>query len=403
MKTMKKTLVGAMLAVTASLAATGCAADGAEQAGRSEGAMESRDDSAAFQRSLDALKDKKQSEALIEALADYRIVFVPGFYDIAANLGQGKTDQAELYFEDEMQWLEDQGICWSKSEGSTLATPQQNAKLVVDEIDNPHFSKVKALKRFFKGHWSARHCDEKKAIIVSHSRGGIDVLQALLDDPKLSAPDSKIAGWISLQAPFHGSRLASEFSNLLTDDVNKESIAELGRFMQNVKQLEKAGEEVEKQAPNIDLLKQTLKVISVEERAPAMVANAAKLKALSATKLPIIAVGTTQPDLKKVPELLEIPRDYLLKKYGPNDGFLLQGAAKLPGASYVEFEGDHFSTVFFLGGRMTDSSLGRLAEKLLNIAIGSKRPDRVLAFAALLRMNIEAIESRRGGQGNKPR
>jgi hypothetical protein len=43
--------------------------------------------------------------------------------------------------------------------------------------------------------------------LVTHSKGSLDALAALIGDPALAAPP-RIAAWISLQAPFYGSPLA---------------------------------------------------------------------------------------------------------------------------------------------------------------------------------------------------
>jgi len=58
---------------------------------------------------------------------------------------------------------------------------------------------------------------DKKIVIVSHSKGGLDTLDALLGAPALSR--NKVVGWVALQAPFGGSPLAdsapSELNTLL--------------------------------------------------------------------------------------------------------------------------------------------------------------------------------------------
>ncbi|MGB8223685.1 MAG: hypothetical protein WCF10_13955 [Polyangiales bacterium] len=50
-----------------------------------------------------------------------------------------------------------------------------------------------------------RHTD-KQVIIVSHSKGGLDTLEALLQAPELWG--DTVAGWVALQAPFYGSPVA---------------------------------------------------------------------------------------------------------------------------------------------------------------------------------------------------
>ncbi|KPK17701.1 MAG: hypothetical protein AMJ62_01030 [Myxococcales bacterium SG8_38] len=47
---------------------------------------------------------------------------------------------------------------------------------------------------------------DKQIVIVSHSKGGLDTLEALLDAPELWG--ETVAGWVALQAPFYGSPVA---------------------------------------------------------------------------------------------------------------------------------------------------------------------------------------------------
>jgi len=47
---------------------------------------------------------------------------------------------------------------------------------------------------------------EKQVVIVSHSKGGLDTLEALLQAPDLWG--DTVVGWVALQAPFHGTPVA---------------------------------------------------------------------------------------------------------------------------------------------------------------------------------------------------
>ena len=72
---------------------------------------------------------------------------------------------------------------------------------------------------------------DKKIVIVSHSKGGLDTLDALLQAPGLWG--KTVVGWVALQAPFHGSPLAdsapSEINTLLLSAVrgNGQSVEDL--------------------------------------------------------------------------------------------------------------------------------------------------------------------------------
>lgn len=48
--------------------------------------------------------------------------------------------------------------------------------------------------------------DNKSVTILSHSKGGLDTLQALLENQDLWG--TTVSGWVALQAPFHGSPVA---------------------------------------------------------------------------------------------------------------------------------------------------------------------------------------------------
>ncbi|MGB3049709.1 MAG: hypothetical protein WBB42_01835, partial [Polyangiales bacterium] len=51
---------------------------------------------------------------------------------------------------------------------------------------------------------------DKKIIIVSHSKGSLDTLDALIGAPGLVG--TKVIGWVAIQAPFHGSPVADSMS-----------------------------------------------------------------------------------------------------------------------------------------------------------------------------------------------
>jgi pimeloyl-ACP methyl ester carboxylesterase len=55
----------------------------------------------------------------------------------------------------------------------------------------------------------------KKIVIVTHSKGGLDTLEALLDAPELWG--KTVVGWVALQAPFHGSPLADSSPPAVSD------------------------------------------------------------------------------------------------------------------------------------------------------------------------------------------
>lgn len=51
-------------------------------------------------------------------------------------------------------------------------------------------------------------------VIVTHSKGGLDTLEALILNPKLHG--EVVLGWVALQAPFHGSPIADDVKSPVT-------------------------------------------------------------------------------------------------------------------------------------------------------------------------------------------
>jgi len=109
------------------------------------------------------------------------------------------------------------------------------------ETQRIHYQNLSAVSASFDTAESVEHnaaailaflrSTEKQIIIVSHSKGGLDTLDALLEAPELWG-DTVIA-WVALQAPFHGSPVAdSTFStanDFLLDAVggNGQSVEDL--------------------------------------------------------------------------------------------------------------------------------------------------------------------------------
>ena len=53
----------------------------------------------------------------------------------------------------------------------------------------------------------------KRVTILTHSKGGLDTLEALLENPDLWG--TTVTGWVALQAPFHGSPIADNVPSAL--------------------------------------------------------------------------------------------------------------------------------------------------------------------------------------------
>jgi len=86
------------------------------------------------------------------------------------------------YFDTQTQWLQDEHISFVCADIESEAPVRQNAQKILPYLAGP-----------------------EPITIISHSKGCLDTLQALLD-----APDTwkKVNGWIAIQGPFHGAPVA---------------------------------------------------------------------------------------------------------------------------------------------------------------------------------------------------
>ncbi len=136
---------------------------------------------------------------------NYQILFVKGFLSNA-------TKKAGVgYFEDQKKWFESHGVTTFRIEKGNVPgwdsenLPTTNAPFLINTIHTLH-----------------NNHPQKEIIIISHSKGGLDTLAALLSNDgqdllKLTkGKKSIIAGWISLQAPFEGTPIADELSEYKT-------------------------------------------------------------------------------------------------------------------------------------------------------------------------------------------
>lgn len=103
---------------------------------------------------------------------------------------------------------------------------------------------------------------KKQVIIVSHSKGSLDTLHALLAAPRLVG--TRVIGWVAIQAPFHGSPVADSTFG----PVNGFLLEALGGNGQSVEDLK------------------------AKVREPYMEANKARIEALTA-RIPVISAYST--------------------------------------------------------------------------------------------------------------
>ncbi|MGR9108765.1 MAG: esterase/lipase family protein [Gammaproteobacteria bacterium] len=125
---------------------------------------------------------------ILELSRRYRVILLKGF------LGDVLPKRFDSYFFDQMRWMRDHGIDYWRLEADsgygTQKLPQNNGDAI-----------AKAVRTFHQQQ------PDKRILLVSHSKGGIDALEALLR--RNDSMDGEPAGWIALQAPFRGTPVAN--------------------------------------------------------------------------------------------------------------------------------------------------------------------------------------------------
>lgn len=160
-----------------------------------------------------------------------------------------------------------------------------------------------------------------KVIIVGHSKGGLDTLEALLKRPDLRR---KVFSVIAVQSPYMGSQVADlVLSNPVSSVPSSLLLALLGGS------------------------KQSLQNLSAKYREPYHARNEAAIKSLT-RQVPFYSYSTWKDDpfLPYIDTVFEVFRDYLQALGHKNDGLVPAYSAVLPGSKYIYLEGvDHLCTV----------------------------------------------------------
>jgi len=127
------------------------------------------------------LSDKyKAALASSQKIADkanrYKLIFVRGFL----------SDARDDYFGDQLKWAKENSIDALRVNIESEDSPAQNAGIITEAIRQ----------------------SDKPVILITHSKGGLDSLEAFIKNPAIR---SKVKGWLPLQGPFYGSPLADHF------------------------------------------------------------------------------------------------------------------------------------------------------------------------------------------------
>ena len=198
-----------------------------------------------------------------------------------------------------MQWLRDQRFTWQTVAIESEASVETNAKKIIAAIE----------------------ASKKRVFFVTHSKGGLDTLHALLSRKDLWP---KVAGWIAYQSPFFGTPMADHW-------VRKDDFSALAHEV-----LRRLGGTLE-----------CLLNMMVSQRRLYMAFYEDEIKELN-EQVPIVTLGTYMPDIPWTWDSVFEPyfRDFMLKKGLETDGIVPWKSAVLPGGSFVYVIGmDHLSIV----------------------------------------------------------
>lgn len=133
-------------------------------------------------------KESSFSASEIKELKKYKVLLVPGVLAESFDGQSGNQIKVGFIFEDafheQKTFLTKEKIDFSFAAIDTESPVEVNALTIISEIEK----------------------SQKTVLIYSHSKGGLDTLEALRLRPELV---SKVHGWVSVQSPFWGSDVAS--------------------------------------------------------------------------------------------------------------------------------------------------------------------------------------------------
>lgn len=228
----------------------------------------------------------------------------------------------------------------------------------------------------------------KQIVIVSHSKGGLDTLHALLRPEASALLGDTVVGWVALQAPFYGSPVADPAPSA----INAVLLGALGGNGESLDDLKTAGRETymaarvvdDPSGPDIGDITSTIPVISAytsyeasgtvtgfASAFAASIVNAALISQI--TQIVVDNYWSTPLDIPGVISrsttaavnlirqrvanaldaalatigLMDLTNVYMNNVLGvPNDGLVPRDSTALPGATHRQLElGDHASPV----------------------------------------------------------
>lgn len=243
----------------------------------------------------------------VRAIQQYRVLIIPGV--LAQSFLKDSDNQIKFNaifsdaFNEQITLMKRLKIEHEFLQLETENPPEINAAKIIEAIES----------------------SSKKVLIYSHSKGGLDTLEAIRQKPSLL---SKIQGWASIQSPFWGSPVASGFNN---NQILRDSGDMLFELM----------------GGNAD----GMTSITVEERAHYM--NRAEIVSLIETikgRIHFVNFASFKDNTFGYDTPLEFFRNYTLQKAGANDGVVpvtsaLMKEHGLDVDSVLESDVDHLMTM----------------------------------------------------------
>jgi hypothetical protein len=230
------------------------------------------------------------SAAHIEVLRRHKVLFVPGYF----------SDLDPAYFTDQSNWLASIGVQREKIAVKSRQSASINAPIIATTIRD----------------------SGKPVILITHSKGSMDTLEALRAEPSLR---TKVKGWVSLQGAFFGSPVA----DMALDG------AQLNPLMATVILGYFGGSKESAQSLT------TVSSLAYYRDNKTMIDAVVR-------EVPAVAL-TTAIDSESGTQartILGIPHALMWNKGIRNDGLLPMEAAVLPGMSFVKISGvDHIAPV----------------------------------------------------------
>lgn len=252
-------------------------------------------------------KNKSQVSVQVGEFKPFKVLIVPGV--LAESFISESDNQIKLKvffeegFREQIEFLEDTKIDFEFLKLETENSPVQNAQSIISAILN----------------------STKPVLIYSHSKGGLDTLEAFRQRPDLL---DKVHGWVSVQSPFWGAAVASGFDD---NFVLRDSAKNLFKWMGG----SAAG----------------MKSLTINERMTYMQSSeTTDLIKTIRQKIQMINYASIKKNTFGIDTPLELFRNFTNKKQGPNDGVVALSSALMKEHGHeidfiIESDVDHLMTM----------------------------------------------------------